>query len=176
MAGGRPTKFNKAAGERICENLRSGCSRKAAAESVGVDYRTLLNWVEAGEKAKSGEFFQFFQALTRVEAEVELRNTSVMAKAAAGWDAGSVKVTTRSVVKIKRTVHPDGTIVDEPVVLQLTSREETTTKEFDWRAALEFLKRRRREDWGDHVNVDLDREIAQLLAQLAGGGEAQTPG
>lgn len=44
----------------------------------------------------------------------------------------------------------------------------------DWRASIEFLKRRRRDDWGDHVNFDLDNEISRLLAQVAGGGQAET--
>lgn len=38
----------------------------------------------------------------------------------------------------------------------------------DWRAALEWLKRRRPDDWGDRVTHDLDNEIMGLLRQLSG--------
>lgn len=46
--------------------------------------------------------------------------------------------------------------------------------EGDWKAAVEYLKRRRNVDWGDKVTHDVDDEIARLLAQLAGGGQDQT--
>lgn len=48
-------------------------------------------------------------------------------------------------------------------------------QEGDWRAALEWLKRRRAEDWGDKLTHDLDAEIAGLMAELVaeGKGEAQ---
>lgn len=44
----------------------------------------------------------------------------------------------------------------------------------EWKAAVEYLKRRRNVDWGDKVTHDVDDEIARLLAQLAGGGQDQT--
>ena len=44
----------------------------------------------------------------------------------------------------------------------------------DWRASESWLKRRRREEWGDYVNINLDKEIADLLAQLAGEREKET--
>ena len=36
----------------------------------------------------------------------------------------------------------------------------------DWRAAEAWLKRRRREEWGDNIAVRTDREAAFLLAEL----------
>ena len=46
----------------------------------------------------------------------------------------------------------------------------------DPKYALEWLKRRRRDEWGDNVNVGLDGEIARLMATLVGGGETETQG
>ncbi|RYX83957.1 hypothetical protein EON83_12530 [bacterium] len=40
--------------------------------------------------------------------------------------------------------------------------------------ALEWLKRRRREEWGDNVRLDVDDEITRLLAALAAGSKNQT--
>lgn len=42
--------------------------------------------------------------------------------------------------------------------------------------ALQWLKRRRRADWGDNVGIDLDREIAGLLEKLAGSGQTEVEG
>ena len=36
----------------------------------------------------------------------------------------------------------------------------------DWRAAESWLKRRRREDWGDNIAVAADKEAARILAEL----------
>ncbi len=40
----------------------------------------------------------------------------------------------------------------------------------DWRAAECWLKRRRRDEWGDNVSlasdVDVDKQIEELLAEL----------
>lgn len=43
----------------------------------------------------------------------------------------------------------------------------------DWRAAIEVLKRRRPAEWGDRVTHELDSEITNLLASVAGRGETQ---
>lgn len=42
----------------------------------------------------------------------------------------------------------------------------------DWRAALEYLKRRRRE-WGDSITVRADQEATSLLASLFPGSEGE---
>ena len=42
----------------------------------------------------------------------------------------------------------------------------------DWRAAETWLKRRRKSDWGDNVSLELDTEIAELMARVAGPGQA----
>lgn len=50
----------------------------------------------------------------------------------------------------------------------------------DWKAALEWLKRRRRDEWGDNVAIRADREAAALLAELfpdgAGAGALSPAG
>lgn len=45
--------------------------------------------------------------------------------------------------------------------------QEATKDDGDWRASESWLKRRRRDEWGDNVSVDIDREIERVLAQLA---------
>lgn len=47
-------------------------------------------------------------------------------------------------------------------------------KDGDWRAAESYLKRRHREDWGDNVAFDVDKEITNIMAVLAGSRESET--
>lgn len=46
----------------------------------------------------------------------------------------------------------------------------------DPKYALEWLKRRARDDWGDHVTHELDREIAGLMEALVGSRKDGTQG
>lgn len=43
---------------------------------------------------------------------------------------------------------------------------QSAAKDGDWRASLEWLKRRRREEWGDNITHDIDKEIQELMAEL----------
>ncbi len=156
----RPTKFNSEKGEMICKRLRAGSTRKAAAESANISYDCLMDWLKRGEKltadAKTGaEFFQFFLAVGRAEADLEVQCAAMLSKAAFGYKSTTERTGQRSLVKMKRTTHSDGTVVEEPVVVSLAIQETTVSDAFDWRAALEILKRRRREDWGDAIKQEV---------------------
>lgn len=154
MAGGRPTKFNPEKAKLIVERLRAGGTRKDAAESVGIWYNTFLTWLEKGAKQKDGEFHEFYEAVTQAEAEAALRFTAIIAKAANGYDAGEVTRTVKTVFRVKRTRHPNGLVVEEPVALQEVTETTVSKREFDWRAALEWSKRRRPEDWSEKIKQE----------------------
>lgn len=52
-------------------------------------------------------------------------------------------------------------------------------KEGDWKASLEWLKRRRRDEWGDNLTLSTDRRVETILAELfpedAGDGVGAPP-
>jgi hypothetical protein len=56
----------------------------------------------------------------------------------------------------------------------------TKAAETDWKAALEVLKRRRRDEWGDNLSLsktsddDLIREAADILKRQGAGGAGGT--
>lgn len=151
---GRRSKFQPVTVEAILERLKGGATRRAAAESMSVDESTFYDWY-ANKQDFRGE-------VDRAEAEAELRNALLLEKAANGYD---VKRTTE-------TLLPDGTrkIVTE------------TAREWDWRAAESWLKRRRPEEWGDRVEVKQlsDEQIVRALnraaRQRSGGAGAGDPG
>lgn len=65
----RPSKLTPAVQERLLEAIKAGSYYEEAAAYAGITYQTFRNWMIAGEKAKSGLQFEFFEAVTRAEAE-----------------------------------------------------------------------------------------------------------
>jgi hypothetical protein len=122
MPAGRKLTFNPERAAQIVERLKAGCTRRAAAESVGVTYECLRLWLEASDRGRE-EFVGFLASVTRAEAEAEARMTACVVKAALD----------------------------------------------DWRAAESWLKRRRREDWGDGIAVRYERMTNEQLASYIAG-------
>ncbi len=83
---GRPTKLHDDISAAIVKNLSLGVTYKDAAEAASITYHTFLNWLERGEKAKSGKFCDFFNAVTIAQAEARVKYTKTIANAAAKGD------------------------------------------------------------------------------------------
>ena len=82
----RPTKLTPETSKAIVDALAVGATYRDAAESAGVAYQTFLNWMQAGEAAKRGIYFEFFDQVRRAEAAARLNFTKVITKAAADGD------------------------------------------------------------------------------------------
>lgn len=124
---GRPSKLTPEAQDVIVRAIGAGGTRIDATAAAGVHYTTFLNWMKRGERAKSGEYFEFFNAVTRAEADVRLSLANAFA----------------------------------------------TAGKNDWRAAVDYLKRRDPANWGDKIQVSKlsDDELLRLL-YLAERGRA----
>jgi hypothetical protein len=72
MKTGRPSKLTPETTERLLQALRIGSSYEAACAYAGIDYSTFRKWMQKGERAKSGRFFEFFKLVKRAELEAEL--------------------------------------------------------------------------------------------------------
>ena len=77
--------------EKICNNIKLGLKYEQAALAAGISDRTLYNWKERGQNAKSGIYFQFLQALKKAEAEGEgMLITRIQKEAKEGtWQAAA---------------------------------------------------------------------------------------
>ena len=75
-SNGRPTKFDPKIAERIVLLVRNGNFRETAAASVGVDSKTLRNWLKRGAKGgkANGEFAEFASEVFMGEAEANIRD------------------------------------------------------------------------------------------------------
>lgn len=70
--GGRPSKLTPEVLARIINAVRTGNYIEPACAYAGIDQRTYHNWVARAKGARSGEYFQFFQALKQAQAEAEI--------------------------------------------------------------------------------------------------------
>ena len=115
----RPTKLTPEAHAQILKAITAAATRVDAAASAGVHYGTFLNWMKRGEQARKGMFFEFFNAITRAEADVRISLANAIAVAA----------------------------------------------KTDWRAGIDYLKRRDPANWGDKLQVSKlsDDELLRLL-------------
>lgn len=88
---GRPTKFNADRCRRIVVALRAGNTREASVAHGAIDYQTFLNWMEQGRQAKSGQKFDFFEAVKQAEADSEVANVAIIRQAANSgtWQAAA---------------------------------------------------------------------------------------
>lgn len=90
MPGGRPSKLTPERQERIVELIRAGNYMEIAAQAAGIDVSTLYRWLQRGEKARSGPYRQFRDAVMRARVEAEARAVVVVQKAAlTDWRAAS---------------------------------------------------------------------------------------
>jgi hypothetical protein len=79
---GRRSKLTPERQARICEALRAGNTKAAAAAYGGIDISTYHRWVERGEAASSGAYRDFCDAVKEAEAACEIRNVALIQKAA----------------------------------------------------------------------------------------------
>lgn len=65
------TKFNEQLCEELCTLHAEGLPQKSCADLVGIDRKTLYNWIQKGKNAKSGKYRQFYINWLRASANFE---------------------------------------------------------------------------------------------------------
>lgn len=130
--------------DKILALIRAGNDKKVAAQASGIDESTFYNWIRAGEAAKSGDLFQFFQSVKIAEAEAEARMVAIIAKAAVDtWTAAAwylerkhpmrwARVEKQQVIDPHDTLDPDAELdrrMDELAARRRKTMEGTTQSE-----------------------------------------------
>jgi hypothetical protein len=121
----RPTKYSEARARKICAAIAKGNTRRVAAALAGIDESTLYEW--------ANQYPEFSKSLDHADAKAEAGYAGIFRKAALGYAA----------TRTRTTVKADG----------MAETVTETHREFDWRAAESWLKRRRPDDWGDKIDV-----------------------
>jgi hypothetical protein len=101
---GRPTSLTTDAQERILEAIKAGNYNETAAKYAGIAVSTFYGWMERGRRerdriaalggepdAKEVTFLDFMEAVEKAEAESEVRDVAIIARAAATgtWQAAA---------------------------------------------------------------------------------------
>lgn len=68
---GRRTKFTPETTKMILDTISEGNTLKVAAALAGVDVTTIINWSNKGQEEGKGEYYQFFEDLTRAKANAQ---------------------------------------------------------------------------------------------------------
>jgi hypothetical protein len=178
---GRRPEFEERHIDIIADAYRRGATKTAAANAAGFCQETVRKRLIAGEKnVEDGNDTleaRLFLAVEEAEAACELRCQDSLNRAMDGYDTEVVRETVKTFQRtyktkhsdgntiervICRTVtHPDGRVEEIPVEFEEAVRETVKGREFDWRSAESWLKRRRRGDYGDRQDVTSNGETIQ---------------
>lgn len=143
---GRPTKFNSKLQKRIIKLLSDGATVTDTCAHVGIHKQTFYNWLERGE-ADDPDYVDFFDAVTRAYNAAKV--TAIGTLKVAMLPRVETQMVTKTYTETR--LGKDG----EPYEYKEVTRTVTKTPMLgDWRAAVEYLKRRFPEEWTDHVHVD----------------------
>lgn len=159
MAAGRKSKLTKNRKDAIVELLEKGATDKDTCASVGIDESTFYGWIKDGRDKKSPEKIEFLEAVTRARAQVNLLATESIRL---GMMPTLVKSETTETIRETRMNKNGQPYTYEKVV----NRRTLTEQPGDWRAAVEYLKRRDPEHWTDHVVVSFSPEALIAMQQL----------
>src|SRR5690554_1102925 len=77
---GRPSKLTPEVIKRLTEAIRAGNYYEAACGYAGIGYSTFRAWMVRGEKAKSGKYPEFMEAIQKAEHEAEVRMVAMWQK------------------------------------------------------------------------------------------------
>ena len=70
---GRPSKFTPETRKRLLDAIRMGNYRESSCNYAGISVSTFYAWLDKGKKQNRGEFVEFLEAVTRAEADAEVR-------------------------------------------------------------------------------------------------------
>ena len=161
---GRKSKLTTEVQEKICAGIKYGLTYEQSAQLAGIGETTFYRWKQAGEKAKSGKYREFWESLK--EANVAARAVHLKNIMSAAMGGRSVEETHRSE---KVEVDSDG---NEKVVA--FERRVIEKKAMPvWQASAWILERRFSDEFGKHIQPKAADETDPLDRWLDDLNEAE---
>ena len=162
---GSRLKLDEATQQAICDNLRMGMTKPAAAAGAGISKDTFFDWMRKGrDKGAPKPFKDFVAAVDQAVDDFEARAVKVISKYAfEGWEAETLTVKT---IKDKEG-KPTGQV-------EVTKKTEQKIPDLD---RLQWLLERRREGYARKEEVDFNAdEQRPLVIRFIKPGEVKKPG
>lgn len=87
----RPTKLDEPTKKALLQGIQLGLPYELACSNAGITFQTMRNWIKRGEKAKSGEYFEFLEGVKVAEGKGSLQLLSTIRQSAneGHWQAGA---------------------------------------------------------------------------------------
>lgn len=155
----RPTKLTKALRNKIVAALKTGVSIADVCQHVGIAEQTYYNWKARAEEGEP-EYLEFLEASTRAQADAKATAIKTLKTAMLPYSETSITTETFTETRLNRGGFP------YDYVRQL-ERKVVTHYQGDWHAAVEYLKRRHYDEWGDKARIDDWR--SQAIADIKAG-------
>ena len=132
----------------VCDLLAAGNTDKDVCAAVGIHHSTFYDWLKRGDEATRGKFSAFSDAITRARADARQGAVDALRQAIKG---GGRTVTEKTVLDTETRMGKDG----QPYEYRKEHTERAVTYHpSDWRAAVEYLKRRDADNWSEKINTE----------------------
>jgi len=164
---GRKSKLTPELTQEIVDNLTLGCTVRDCCELAGIGERTFYDWFERNP--------QFSQAVTQAQAKA--RRAAVMA---VRINLAETRSKVNETVTLEETrlrwvkmKDKQGRVIGEEqqpyTYRKVTQTSRETQIPPDWRAGIEYLKRRDNRNWSDKITVTFDDLRNQAINDIRAG-------
>lgn len=164
----RPRKLNDKRQTALIKLIKTGVSIADACAHVGIAQSTYYDWMARGEAGDEG-FTEFSEAISRARVDAKITAIGTIRTAMSPFTQKSTK--TQTYTEIREVKDKSGNLIlDEdgkPVTYEykeVTVTKTVTVMQGDLKAALEYLRRRYPDEWGDRLRVDTwQSELLKLV-------------
>lgn len=124
--------------------LELGATNADVCASVGISEDTFYRWLREGNEAQNGKKSEFSEAITRAQATARLDAIETLKKALQPTQQKQVTVDEFSETRLNSKGEPY-------TYTRKKTRQQVSEVPGDWRAAVEYLKRRDKANWTERT-------------------------
>lgn len=152
---GAKSKYTPEMVAEIVKLLTGGCVVADVCHKVNITQETFYQWVN--------RYPEFSENVKRAKADAHVGATLSLRKAMMPHDVSSVTTKTLRETRLRKVKDKSGTISEVPYEYIKTEQSQTVSNEFDWRAAMEYLKRRDPENWAETFIIKVNPQQMEVL-------------
>jgi hypothetical protein len=164
MSAGRKPKYNSEIHKQLVDLIATGNTIRDACAYVGIHEDTFHLWL------RTNKYSDFSEDIRRAKGQAHIGAVFAIRSAIQGQEQVT---TTNDVVvetRLRKIKQPDGTVEEVPYDYTKTVRGTTVTKlPPDWRASIDYLKRRDPEHWSDRSSLKFETWETELVQLLRAG-------